>query len=1033
MGSPEDIADAVGGLQKYTPVGRDVFICYRRADGAAAAAWLRDWLRGYRLPRDFANEAAGIVRPADEKPLSVFLDRDVEGTSPDYWTANVRPALDASRKILVLWTPESAVRRPDGQWDPMWEEIEHVVRTGREDHIILVPIGVDPDGPSPSELTKRFPRMERRSPLVGLRRSWFGWRIDRDELTKIASSVCDVPSSLQPILLGIDRRRQIRSLRIRLAIAMALLTIVAALFAASVVFYMRSERERKVGVVRELSAQAQILVEHGQNQVDLAVLLAGEAVKRAVRLGVVSAESSGPLRSALEILAPVIARASVRPWASVAFAPDGRLFAQVPDGRACMLGERDLGIGPCLPATGSLNNVQIGANGRRLAAAFGRHVVVAALPELKISREFNLDWDQPQLSFSADGELLAATGGDHAVLIDLRTPAEPNIVPARGSIQELALDPLGRFLVTSSGSTVEVWTITRSRTAGVAMRREKTLQHDISIAGLDLSSDGRWLAVRTGKTVVVWKTVDWSRGDTVRHVDTVTAVSFSLSNSRLASGDATGSVIIVKLGEDGSMRMFQHGGSIRTLQFDKAGSRLLSGGEDNTARVWDLATGREQTRVVHDTWVAYARFSPTGDVIATADINGVLKLSRPRPNHAGRVALTGNVRQMSFVGDRDILMASEVGIFVAPANEELLGTRTAFVRSGLIAGTGFVRLAENRFALSTVDDGPRFVVQIWDSKTHSIVDRLETSGPALLASDPAGRILAMATRQISVNNKLLGRNGIRVVRLEDRAILLDSAHPGTITSVAVSPDGSRAAVTSSQTAESAFGALPGKSVATIWDLNTGNVVTAVRNLRPSGGVVFTRAPSLAIVGTSDRGLQPVDAMTGRELPPVLGDSRITNMVVSPDNRYLITVTETNVVHVWTLPTLVHRSAVRVDGSVTALACHSEERLLAAGTASGTIDIFSLETGRLLGQYQTLGPISALAFSEDARLLAMASQDPSQAPASVATLVETQRWTAQDLLKEACCRLSRRMLSADEAEHYLRELPRDLCEELSGNR
>src|SRR5262249_10282885 len=114
--TPQDIGS--------TTVGYDAFICHRRSDGGQAAALLKRRLRAYRLPKRVPDDPA-LVRPTSARPLEIFLDADEERTSQDYWEDHIRPALDASRKVIVLWTKDSVQRRPG--WDPMWAEVDHVV------------------------------------------------------------------------------------------------------------------------------------------------------------------------------------------------------------------------------------------------------------------------------------------------------------------------------------------------------------------------------------------------------------------------------------------------------------------------------------------------------------------------------------------------------------------------------------------------------------------------------------------------------------------------------------------------------------------------------------------------------------------------------------------------------------------------------------------------------------------------------------------------------------------------------------------
>lgn len=207
--------------QRELPTARsprhDVFICYRRSDGATVAKWLRDYFGRYRFPAGFATTAA-VVRPTRKRPLRAFLDTDEEGTSNDYWERHVRPILDASRKIIVVWTPDASQRRRG--WDAMWTEIEHLVASGRQDDIILLAVGVDVFDASPGDLRERFPNKEwrtltrRRCLPLGLD---YAVSPNRDELSRAMAGVCEVPSGSMSSFLNLERRRARHRRRLRIA------------------------------------------------------------------------------------------------------------------------------------------------------------------------------------------------------------------------------------------------------------------------------------------------------------------------------------------------------------------------------------------------------------------------------------------------------------------------------------------------------------------------------------------------------------------------------------------------------------------------------------------------------------------------------------------------------------------------------------------------------------------------------------------------------------------------------------------------
>src|SRR5260370_8655012 len=56
-----------------------------------------------------------------------------------------------------------------------------------------------------------------------------------------------------------------------------------------------------------------------------------------------------------------------------------------------------------------------------------------------------------------------------------------------------------------------------------------------------------------------------------------------------------------------------------------AGARLAAGG-GNTAQIWDAATGREITRLAHDSWVNAVAYSPGGTRLATGHEDKIARI-----------------------------------------------------------------------------------------------------------------------------------------------------------------------------------------------------------------------------------------------------------------------------------------------------------------------------------------------------------------------------------------------------------------------
>ena len=95
----------------------DCFISYRRSDGTKIAQWLRRHLVAYHLPRSLAS--------THSTKLAVYLDTVYERATNDFFEQNIVPALEASRFLLVIATPDANRKRTDGTANWVDREIQN--------------------------------------------------------------------------------------------------------------------------------------------------------------------------------------------------------------------------------------------------------------------------------------------------------------------------------------------------------------------------------------------------------------------------------------------------------------------------------------------------------------------------------------------------------------------------------------------------------------------------------------------------------------------------------------------------------------------------------------------------------------------------------------------------------------------------------------------------------------------------------------------------------------------------------------------
>jgi WD40 repeat protein len=118
----------------------------------------------------------------------------------------------------------------------------------------------------------------------------------------------------------------------------------------------------------------------------------------------------------------------------------------------------------------------------------------------------------------------------------------------------------------------------------------------------------------------------------LRQPPEVVDVAFAADGGRLLSGGEDGTAILWDLVGRKELRRFERPrngrGTVTSVAFSPDGRRVLTGGSPDAVRVWDLATGQElHTLLGHTADVLRVTFSPDGRRVASADKHGTVRVS----------------------------------------------------------------------------------------------------------------------------------------------------------------------------------------------------------------------------------------------------------------------------------------------------------------------------------------------------------------------------------------------------------------------
>ena len=185
--------------------------------------------------------------------------------------------------------------------------------------------------------------------------------------------------------------------------------------------------------------------------------------------------------------------------------------------------------------------------------------------------------------FSADGRHLVSNSDDGTIRIwDVVTGAE--LAKLRRSSRGMAITSDGRLVASGDGQDIRLWSVTEGTELQV-------LGQSGSVLALAFSRDGQLLASSGHGEVRIW---DVATGKVLRtlprHAWTAAAIAFNPSGTRLASGGSDQSIKIWDVSRGCELLTLRgHAAEVMSVAFSPDGMRLVSAGYDGTIRVWDSA------------------------------------------------------------------------------------------------------------------------------------------------------------------------------------------------------------------------------------------------------------------------------------------------------------------------------------------------------------------------------------------------------------------------------------------------------------
>jgi WD40 repeat protein len=390
------------------------------------------------------------------------------------------------------------------------------------------------------------------------------------------------------------------------------------------------------------------------------------------------------------------------------------------------------------------------------------------------------------------------------------------------------------------------------------------------------------------------------------------------------------------------------------VDFSPDGRVALTGSSDNTARLWDVATGMPLGAPLrHQGFLQSAAFRPDGQLVLTGSYDRSARLWEVAAGpHATVLRNEGRtaVRAMGF--------------------EPTTSTRADDLRhAGLI--TVAIFSPDSRSVLTGDWEG---TARLWDTASGKPIGKPLLHADPITAAvfHPDGKTVLIGSGRLTVpsgGGRILARRGeARLWSVADGTPLPFSiAHQGEVLALAFSPDG-RTILTGSA-----------DLTARLWDAAAGRPLSPpLSHERVVQHVAFSSDGKIALTADQDV-TRRWDAATGQPLGEPLrhrGDRPAMDLAFRPDGRAVLVGFDDHTARLYgTTSGQPLCPALRHQGMVAAVAFSPDGKLAVTGSQDATARIWDLATGRPIGEpLRHQGQVLDVAFSPDGKTVLTASYD-----------------------------------------------------------
>ena len=386
-----------------------------------------------------------------------------------------------------------------------------------------------------------------------------------------------------------------------------------------------------------------------------------------------------------------------------------------------------------------------------------------------------------------------------------------------------------------------------------------------------------------------------------------------------------------------------HEGGAKAVIFNPDGRLLVTAGSDGTARVLEVASTREIARFEHDDDVHTLAFRFDGSIVTASKDKTARVWDIQTGRELARVTHEGPVNAIALSADNNLLATRASGS--TALSYKPYGSRIRI--SELVTKIESERLPQDTPVYATafspngrlLATGGKDALVIWELAAARKIAHIETTiaAPPIVFS-PDGKRLATASQDGRVHLwDTMG--GLELAQLE---------HGENVISIAFSPDGRHIATSGGQMQRA-------QGTVRVWEVVSGRHVAQMQQNMPVEEVVFGPGGRLLATAGLDGTARVRDPWLQKEVARVRHDDWVSAVAFSP------------------------------DGALLASAGASSWSISRGDNLDGSVRVLHIASNREIARVQHGKAVYDVAFSPDGSLLATASAD------GTARVLNTSDW------------------------------------------